>query len=160
MRTVVRPPNDASRQTTVAAAIAPTNAASGSTAGRVTPPSAIARTAASDAPAEVPVTYGSASGLRNSPCKSAPATPSAPPISAAATTRGTRRSRTMVPLVSFVPPQSADHTSPGESATAPMRMAAAELPSNATTRTAMPNRVVTGAPTRSEAGRRRRQGPP
>src|SRR5439155_437128 len=79
--TVVRPPSLASRHTRTIATSAPANAASGTTVAVA--PAATAMTAPSDAPAEVPVTNGSASGLRKRPWSRAPAPASAPPTSAA-----------------------------------------------------------------------------
>ena len=65
--TVVRPPSRASCHTTTALTRAPMKAASGTTVAAMSVPSAIIPTAPRAAPAEVPVTYGSARGLRNSP---------------------------------------------------------------------------------------------
>lgn len=53
-------------------------------------PSAIAPTAPTAAPAEMPMTPGSASGLPNTPCIRAPAQPSEAPTRTARTTRGSR----------------------------------------------------------------------
>ncbi len=53
-------------------------------------PSAIEATAPTAAPAEIPMTPGSASGLPNTPCIRAPAQPSEAPTRSARTTRGSR----------------------------------------------------------------------
>src|SRR2546425_643144 len=131
--TVVLPPSRARRHTSAIAPVAPTNAAIGTSAG--SNPSATATTAPSDAPADVPVTNGPASGLRSMPCRSAPAAASAPPTSAAPSTRGRRSSRMIVPLVPSAP-RRADSTSPGAIATAPTRMPAAALSTSAATSSA------------------------
>src|SRR5688572_29762385 len=127
--TVVRPPIRARRQMTATDASAPTNAATGaSSAG---PPAATAATEPSAAPADVPVTYGSASGLRSRPWRSAPATPSAPPTSAAAMTRGSRSSRMIAVVGASAPPVSAASPSPGSTATAPASTPSSALAASA-----------------------------
>ena len=53
-------------------------------------PKTIAEAAPTAAPADTPTTLGSASGLPNAPCMSAPATDSAAPTTIAIATRGNR----------------------------------------------------------------------
>ncbi len=55
----------------------------------------MASTTANAAPALMPRIPGSASGLRVTPCISAPAAPSAAPTSSPSSVRGTRSSRTI-----------------------------------------------------------------
>ena len=57
-------------------------------------PSMSASRAVTEAPPDTPSTYGSASGLRNSTCSSAPARASRPPTPKAVSARGSRRSTT------------------------------------------------------------------
>ena len=92
----------ASASVSSTAATAPTNAApvnpslaSHCVANGDTPNSAIASATPSDAPEALPSKYGSASGLRNSPCATAPAKPSNAPASQAPTVRGKRISQTI-----------------------------------------------------------------
>ncbi|MNX33663.1 hypothetical protein D3C86_638930 [compost metagenome] len=60
------------------------------------PPNSISASAtASDAPEALPSRYGSASGLRNRPCATAPASPSSAPASHAPRVRGRRMSHTI-----------------------------------------------------------------
>ena len=129
--TVVGPPRRASRQTRMTAASAPRKAATGTIGAAA--PSAIAMTAASVAPADVPVTNGSASGFRSRPCRSAPAAASEPPTRAAPKTRGRRSSRMIVPFTSF-DPRSALTTSDGAIETEPIRTAAIALSASAAAR--------------------------
>src|SRR2546429_222406 len=75
-------------------ASAPMKAASGRAQGPVTC-RANASTAPRLAPPERPSRNGSASGLRTSACRLAPAKPSAPPTRRASTARGSRSDRTM-----------------------------------------------------------------
>ncbi len=56
----------------------------------VSRPSTMQPTAPTAPPEETPMTAGSASGLPNTPCITAPAQPSEPPTSRASTTRGSR----------------------------------------------------------------------
>ncbi|SLI14874.1 Uncharacterised protein [Mycobacteroides abscessus subsp. abscessus] len=57
------------------------------------PPSTIVAPAPTAAPEDTPMTPGSASGLANTPCSSAPAVASAAPTSIANSTRGNRTSQ-------------------------------------------------------------------
>ena len=91
----------------------------------------MATIAASVAPADVPVTNGSARGLRSEPCSSAPEVASDPPTSTDPSTRGSRRSRTIVPFTS-AEPRSAPRTSPGAIGTDPTRIPAAMLSTSIT----------------------------
>ena len=59
-------------------------------------PKAITNEAAAAAACGAPNKAGSASGLRNNPCKAAPENPSVAPISAASSVRGNRISRTII----------------------------------------------------------------
>ena len=89
------PPRAANAPTSAAGATSPAwlNPASpGKPPSRTTsgPPRAMAMLAPQAAPAEMPRVKGSASGLRNTPCKAAPAMASAPPHRAARHTRASR----------------------------------------------------------------------
>ena len=101
--TEVRPSRVAMSWRMAVASRPPRNAASGrprpASAPRAPPsaeaPSTIHSAAASAAPDETPTMPGSASGLRNRPCITAPATAVAAPTRIASTVRGSRTSRTM-----------------------------------------------------------------
>ena len=64
-------------------------------------------TTASEAPMLIPRTPGSASGLRVTPCMTAPESPSAAPTSTARTVRGIRLVTAASPMVSDEPPRAA-----------------------------------------------------
>ena len=155
---VVRPPTRASRQTMATAQSAPANAASGPR--KAGPPSATASTEPKAAPADVPVTNGSASGFRSRPWSSAPATASAPPTSAAASTRGARRSRTIAAVAPSPPPASAARTSAGAIGTAPTRLPAAALATTAATSAASATTGFTASGTCPGAAAARTPRPP
>ena len=89
MTTSVRPSLRAKSHTAPTAARPPANAASGTVAvPNVAHPAMITPTAPTAAPADTPMMPGSASGLRNTPCRTAPDTASPPPTRAASTMRG------------------------------------------------------------------------
>lgn len=89
--TSVRPPERAIRYTakTVSRPVAKAKAVIVQLP-RASRPSTMQATAPTAPPEETPITAGSASGLPNTPCISAPAQPSEPPTSRASTTRGSR----------------------------------------------------------------------
>ena len=90
-------------------------------------PAAIATSAATAAPPEMPSTYGSASGLRSSACSKAPDKASSPPTANAVNARGSRSSRTTVSTALSPGCHRARHTSPAPSGTLPMNSAAANI---------------------------------
>ena len=81
-------------------ATAPAMADAGRISGLIAAkPKYIATTAPKPAEDVTPVTPGSASGLRNSPCNAAPLAPNAPPTTSASNARGKRISRAMIVAV-------------------------------------------------------------
>ena len=89
---------------------APTSAAPIVMARVDTPTTAVADTTTKAAPALMPRTPGSASGLRVIACIIEPASPSAPPIMRAASVRGTRSARTTCASCELPPWTRASHT--------------------------------------------------
>ena len=84
-----RPPTDATMYTSARAPAAPVKDMAGSASGnRAWAPIAIATTAPRAPPVDTPIMPGSAIGLRNSPCITAPETPSADPTTSASMIRG------------------------------------------------------------------------
>ena len=113
----------------------------------VTSAIAIAATMASAAPALIPRIPGSASGLRVSPCMSAPASPSAAPTSRPMSVRGTRRSVTIASFAVSPPCSSASMTScRGIEREPSTRLATQTTASTTTASTSPPTRApVTGS---------------
>ena len=119
-----RPGAVATRNTSSTAEMAPTNAAVGIT--QAPSWSRCSTTAATDpvaAPLDTPRMNGSASGFRSSAWNVMPESANAAPHSAASTTRGARRPRTMARVRSSPSPSSARTMSPVERPTAPIRIA-------------------------------------
>ena len=96
-------PSEPTAYTKTAATAAPTIATQMNAAGEASPKNAMPVTTNSDAPVVTPRMPGSASGLRVTPCMTAPARPSAAPTIIASTVRGTRL-RTAAWAMSSSPP--------------------------------------------------------
>src|SRR5690554_2491135 len=115
------------RQTTAVAVNAPRNAISGNnqsgTGLNHHAPMTITDTAPKAAPDETPIKPGSANGLRNKPCKTAPDKASALPTNAANNSRGRRSSRTTMAANEPSSCHSACHTSAVLKDTGPTRNA-------------------------------------
>ena len=91
-----RPPTEATANTSASAPAEPANAIAGSASGNTAcAPIAIAITAPSAPPVDTPMMPGSAIGLRNRPCITAPAVPRAAPTNSARAMRGSRMVSTM-----------------------------------------------------------------
>ncbi len=82
---------------------APMNAPEESAIVAVPRPSRMTLAAPTEAPAEMPSRYGSASGFRITACMTVPITASPPPTSPASSTRGSRSSQTMASRVALSP---------------------------------------------------------
>ena len=96
-----RPPTEATANTSTSAPVAPAKDMAGSARAKAAcAPVAMAITAPSAPPVDTPMMPGSAIGLRNSPCITAPATPRAAPTVRARAMRGSRMDATIACSVS------------------------------------------------------------
>lgn len=100
-------PSEPTPYTNAADSAAPAIATQMYPTGEESPKNATAVTTASDAPMLTPRMPGSASGLRVTPCITAPARPSAAPISTASTVRGIRLTAAACSRVVSEPPSAA-----------------------------------------------------
>ena len=116
------------------------------------PNQAIPATTASDAPMLIPRTPGSASGLRVTPCMTAPESPSAAPTTAARTVRGIRLVTAAWPMLSDDPPRAATMSDQSTSREPTATEAAMSATSTATTTRSHSTRTDPGRRTTAAPG--------
>ena len=114
-------------------------------------PSTIMVTAPRAAPLETPIRAGSARGLRNSPCRTAPETPSAAPTPMPSSRRGSRTASRMISsrrpysMPTSTPvsvPERIPRTWPGLMTTAPMQTDVRQLSSSSSPKARICRRVL------------------
>ena len=96
-------------------------------------------TALTAAPPATPSMYGSASGLRRIAWNLVPLIASAPPVSAASSARGMRRSKTIARCIASPPPNRMSMTARKGSPAAPIAMLAVAISASATLRSRKPS---------------------